>query len=614
MAYRNCSDNSTVQTLVATPEQSFNFSQLRAVVRRRAWPAIIAFVAVAAGAGAAAAFWPPTYSSAGTILIEQQELPADLVRSTVTTYASQRIQVISQRVMTTENLMGIIQRYNLYADLRRSKPREEVIATMRQATDLKMISADVIDPRDGHPTKATIAFSLNYSNRSPELAAQVANELVSLYLQQNIESRQKSAQDAVSFLQSESTRLNQDIDSIQAKVAAFKAQHEHELPELSQLNLTEMNQAQNAILETDTQIQSTQQQLIFLDAQLAQINPTSQIYDSTGQRVQSPEDLLKSLRSQYTRDSALYAPDHPDVVRLKRQITALEASTGEKPEAIANDYRRDLLDAQAQLADARHRYSQDHPDVVRLQRLVDSLQQKVKDAAPAAAAGASAGSAAAAATAAADSAADNPPYIQLRAQREAAASEREALTAKRATLQAKYDDYERRLASAPVVEREYAVLMRDLDTARTQYAEIRHKLQEADIADNLETERKGERFTLIEPPLVPEEPASPNRPLIVAFGFVAALMAAGGLVALLEAIDGSVRGQQDLHRLVSVPPLAVIPRMLNSVDLRTRLRRRRYALVGSVTGVLLAVLAVHLFYRPLDVLWAVAMRHLGATT
>lgn len=601
---------------MATPEQSFSFSQLRAAIRRRALPAIVVFVAVAAGAGAAAAFWPPTYSSAGTILIEQQELPADLVRSTVTTYASQRIQVISQRVMTTENLMGIIQRYNLYTDLRRKKPREEVIATMRKATNLQMVSADVIDPRDGHPTKATIAFSLGFSNRSPELAAQVANELVSLYLQQNIEQRQKSAQDAVSFLQSESLRLNKDIDSVQVKIAAFKSKNEHELPELSQLNLTEMNQAQAAILETDTQIQAVEQQLIYLDAQLAQINPTSQVYDSTGQRVQSPEDLLKSLRSQYARDSALYAPDHPDVVRLKRQIAALEISTKEKPQAVANDYRRDLENAQTQLADARHKYSDDHPDVVRLQKLVDSLQQQVKDASLAAAssapaAGSAAAAVAASSAAAVDPGADNPPYIQLRAQREAAASQHQALESKRAVLQAKYDDYERRLAGAPAVEREYAELMRDLSSAQSQYADIRHRLEEAAIADNLETERKGERFTLIEPPLVPEEPTSPNRPLIVVFGLLAAIVMTGGMVALLESMDNSVRGSDDLHQLVSIPPLAVIPRMLNSDDLAAQRRRRRYALVGTVASFVIAVVAVHLFYRPLDVLWAIALRHLG---
>ena len=355
--------------------------------------------------------------------------------------------------------------------------------------------------------------------------------------------------------------------------------------------------------------------------------------------MQSPEDLLKSLRSQYARDSALYAPDFPDVVREKREIGALEKSThGEKPQSIANDYRRQLEDAQTQLDDAKHRYAPDHPDVIRLQKLVDSLQIRVREAdqsaggsavnGPAAVSTTVAGAAAPGKGAAAASAgalpnpstsdpnagADNPSYVQLRTQREAARNEKEALEDKRAMLQARYDDYERRLARTPAVEREYSQMLRDLTSDQNQYGEIRRKLMEADIADNLETERKGERFTLIEPPLVPEEPASPNRPLVTILGTAAAFAFALGMVLLLESLDGSVRNRRDLLQLLSVPPLAIIPQMLTSLDHAARRRRRWYALGGTAGTLLLAVLAVHLFYRPLDVIWAVALRQLGLQT
>ena len=69
--------------------------------------------------------WPPTYRSTGTILIEQQEIPTDLVRSTVTSYADERVQIISQRVMTTQNLLEIIRRYELYQGLQKRESREK---------------------------------------------------------------------------------------------------------------------------------------------------------------------------------------------------------------------------------------------------------------------------------------------------------------------------------------------------------------------------------------------------------------------------------------------------------------------------------------------------------
>jgi succinoglycan biosynthesis transport protein ExoP len=595
-----------------TPEaQSFSAVQLWAAFKRRWLPALALAVAIVTGSILAAIFWPASYSATGTILIEQQELPIDLVRSTVSTYATQRIQIISQRVMTTEELMGIIQRYNLYPELRKSKPREEIIATMRRAVNLQMISADVIDPRSGSPTKATIAFSITYSNRSPQLAAEVANELVSLYLQQNIEAREKSSRDAVTFISGESARLDADINQIQGELAAFKSKHANELPELSQLNLTGVNQMQDQLLETDARLQSISQQLLFLDSQLAQINPTAQVYTSSGERVQSPADLLKSLRSQYARDSALYTPNHPDVIRLKRQIANLEASVdADKSGATLNDYRRQLEDTKTQLADALHRYSPDYPDVVQLQRLVDSLQAQV-DAQSLKASKDPKSSAPDADTEEARVNADNPAYVQLRAQRQGLTIDRKNLEERRVALQEKQNEYQQRLARTPAVEREYTEILRRLNSAQAQYGQLRAKQMEADVAENLETERKGEHFTLIEPPIAPEEPTSPNRGLIILFGLVAALGSALGVVILLETLDGSIRGRQQLQALISVPPLAVIPIMLTHDDLVLRRRHRLYALYSVFGCCAIAVIAVHFLYRPLDVIWAVALRHLG---
>ena len=584
------------------------------VLRRRRRAFFLAAAAVLLLAILAAIFWPPRYSATGVILIEQQELPADLVRSTVSSYASQRIQVISQRVMTTENLAGIIQRYNLYADLRKRHPREEVIKRMRSDTTLQMISADVIDPRDGRPTKATIAFSISYSSPSPELASKVANELVSLYLQQNIESRQQSSRDAAVFLTGQSARLDKEIKELQAKIADFKEKHADELPELTQLHLQEMQHAQDEIRDTDAQLRSLDQQITYLDAQLAQINPTAQVYSSTGERVQSPADRLKYVRTEYARALAIYSPDHPDVRRLKREMEGLEAAAAADSNTVnanveANDDRRQLEEAQTQLASARQRYSPDHPDVVRLERLVSSLQSRV---------GGEKSTAAAASSVPDESSiakpvngADNPPYIQIQAQREASINQVQALRRKRGELQATLSGLERHLANTPGVERDYTVMLRDLESAQSEYRLERLKQNEAQTAENLEVERKGERFTLIEPPFPPEEPASPNRRLILIFGLVAALGLGVGMVALLEATDGSVRGRHDLEQLLAMPPLAMIPVMLTREDRVARRRRRYSALYGALGAMLVGVVLIHLLYRPLDVLWVAALRRLG---
>ena len=180
---------------------------------------------------------PPTYRSGATILIEQQEIPQDLVRSAISSFADQRVQVISQRVMTTQNLLSLIERYNLYPDIRQSKPREVLLLQMREDIALRMISADVIDPRSGRPTQATIAFSISYQNRSPELALKVANDLTSLYLNENLTSRTQMAEQTSAFFSEEAARQQARIVELDKALAVFKQKHQDRLPELSQLNM-----------------------------------------------------------------------------------------------------------------------------------------------------------------------------------------------------------------------------------------------------------------------------------------------------------------------------------------------------------------------------------------
>lgn len=546
-----------------------------------------------------ALFWPPTYRSTGTILIEQQEVPTDLVRSAISSYADQRIQVITQRVMTTENLFKIIDRYGLYPRQRATQPREKIIARMRDDIDFEMISADVIDPRFGRPTKATIAFSVSYRNRAAELAARVANELVSLYMSVNIDSRKQDAANASSFLTDESARLSKTIDELQAKMARFKERHLDELPELAVLNSQMLNRTEDDLREVEARQRSLDQQISFLDAQLAQINPTAQIYSSTGERIMSPQDRLKFLRSEYARASGLYAPDHPDVVRLKREIAGLEKGTGD--EVDRNDIARQLEDASTKLASVRQKYSADHPDVVQLERLVQSLQAALND---------SNGTSATAARSA-GAGGDNPAYISVRGQREAAVNERKSLEESRVQLRAKLANLEDRMARAPAVERDYAGLSRELENNQLKYREVRQKQMEAQVSQNLEDERKGERFTLIEPPLQPEEPASPNRAAIIISGLVLALAAGVGAGFLLEQLDTSIRTRRDLEQLVGLPPLAVVPWFETADDREARRRWRGLRLAGLAGALLLAVVLTHVFYRPLDVLWQVALRRLG---
>jgi succinoglycan biosynthesis transport protein ExoP len=559
---------------------------------------------------------PSKYRSAGTILIEQQEMPQDFVRSTVTSYADQRVQVISKRVMTTETLLNIIRRYDLYPKLRATGTREAVIKQMTKDIALKMISADVIDPRSGHPTSATIAFEVSYISRNPDLAAKVANELTTLYLNENLNNRTQTARDASQFLQNEGDRLNHHIGELEADIAKFKDKHAQQLPELTQLNLQLMDHTEEELRSQEGRKASLEQQRVFLEAQLVMLKPNSTVYSDTGERIVSSSDRLKMARSQLDSARAMYGEDHPDVIRLQREVTGLErqvaatdqsgqgSSTLSTPDT--NDLRRELQSAQASLTEAQGRYGPEHPDRVRLQRSVDSLKARLSAVQLG---GAPAESSTARRMKPTD--ADNPAYVQIQAQLSGTINDLAATDEQIEKLRARAAEYQKNISLGPQVEQQYRELMRDYDNTRAKYTEVRSKQTEAKASQDLEADRKGERFTLIDPPLPPEEPVSPNRPLVLVLGFLFSCGLAAGALWMLEKVDNSVRGRLDLFELTGVPPLVLVPHITTEGDRKIERRRRRLAISGAMASLCVAVVLVHFFYVPLDVLWFTFSRRMG---
>lgn len=541
--------------------------------------------------------WPPTYRAGATILIEQQEIPQDLVRSAITSFADQRVQVISQRVMTTQNLTSLIERYNLYADIRESKPREVLLQKMRNDISLRMISADVIDPRSGRPTQATIAFSISYQNRYPDLTLKVASELATLFLNENLASRAQMAEQTTAFFSEEAAKQEARIAELDKKLADYKQKHQDSLPELSLLNLQVSDRTELELRDAENRITTIDSQQVLLRAQLAQLNPTSQVYSDTGQRVMGVEDRLKSLKSEVAGYKARYAPGHPDIVKAEREIAGLEKEA--KTQDDTSDIARRLSEAKAQLSRTQERYAPDHPDVIRLTHLVGELETEL------------AAQPSGAAMQKAQVHADNPVYIQVKGQLDALSAERTSAETKRDELRAKLDEYERRMARAPAVERDYRGLLRDLENAQLKYQQIRAKQGDVQVSENLEAERKGERFTMIEPPLPPEKPVTPNRMLIMATGFVLSFGMGLGAAVARDLFDPSIRGFGDIRQLLTVPPLAAIPTIVTAAERRRRKQRVRYTWAGSFAILIAGVSIVHLFVRPLDVLWITLTRRFG---
>ncbi len=535
---------------------------------------------------------PPKYKSTATILIEQQEIPTDLVQSTVTSFADQQIQTIQARVMTRTNLLKIIDKFNLYKSEREFETTEELVKNMQDDIGLNVINADVVDPRTGRPTTATIAFSLSFEGEYPGQVQRVASELSSLYLSENLSSRSHKAADTAKFFKQESDRLNKKINQLESRLALFKQKNANSLPELQSLNLQILQKLETDVSTQNTTLNSLQDRHFYLTGQLAQMDPGNPaLPDAAAQ--------LKSLEAQYATVRSQYSSHHPDVIRLKNAIDALKSQTGNYSSTGIVD---ELSQLRAELAEKLKRYTPDHPDVIALKAKIKSLTQAL--------------------AASKNKPEDkfyknnpqNPAYITLQAQLDAVGSQIKAVTRQRAHLKQKITDLEKDLYKAPQVERGYLVLKRDYDDAVQRYQQTQAKLMQADVAKQLESESKGERFSLIDPAALPEKPISPNKPAIIFLGFILATGCGIGFAFVSDAISGTVRGAQSLKNLVGVLPLAVIPYEMNLADITKRKRIRKRVVILFILVIVVALLVINFFITPLDVLWFRLLRKIDFLT
>ncbi len=566
-------------------EDTRSLSDYLAILGRRRKPAIITFAVLVVLAIALALNLPAVYRSTAVILIEQQEIPQGLVESTVTGYADQRIQVINQRVMTSANLLSLINKYDLYPEERRKLPPEQVIEMLRENIKLEMISADVLDPRSGRPMSATIAFSLGYESESPKKAQEVANELTTLYLNENVQARRRSTTDTADFLASEAKKLENEIAALEQRLATFKQENQGSLPEQVELNTRMMDRVERDLDAVDRDLRSIEERKIYLTGELASLDPNIPDFRQRGADAYDPDVRLQALQTEYLTKLSKYSEEHPDVQKLKNEIAALGGGDGQGVSALLQG---ELVAARSKLAELQERYAPEHPDVQRQERKVRALERSI---------------ASSSAVKPTQSMRANPAYINIKTQLQSAEVEKQSLLIKRAQLEARMNKIETQLKNMPRVEQEYRDLSRDYENASAKYQEIKAKQLEARLAQSLEADNKGERFTLIEPPLLPEVPIKPNRPAIIVLGLLLAIGAGLGVAFLLEGMDSSITSRHSLLAVTGIPPLAVIPKL---VDLEEEAKRKRRTLVAVgliltiLVGVALAI--IHVAYMPLDVL------------
>jgi len=528
-------------------------------ILRRRGPLFLCVAAIVVLIGVAVAYRStPLFASRGVLLAELPAISEAAVRL-AQNRPEARVRIITQRVITNDNLQKIIDEHGLYPDLE-GMPAE-ARARMRDHLDLSAEDPQILESLLGTTRpEGALAFSVTFNDSSPLVARDVANDLVSLYLSENREARREQASETIRFLTQESQRLDKEIAAREERLAGFKGKNAGALPELAESNRQLLDRAGRDLDSVEQEIRTLRERQAQYTAELGLLSPSSTLTNEAGAPVLSSYDRLKVLQREYLNLSSIYSPDHPDVQKKRRELEALAQNLG-VPAFDRATLESELQGLEDQLAAARDRYGPDHPDVKTLERSVTAARKALAST-PATPARRM------------PSTPDNPAYIQKQGQLSQATVDLKAAVERRDELRVQYADLTKRLQATPEVEAEYNALSRGLEQLIGQYNDTTTQINQAQIALNLEEDPTSERFTVLEQPVLASTPASPNRLAVLLLTLAISVVLGAAVVAIAERSDQAVRNAQDIVAYLEIPPLVAIPYVENRVDLRRRARRR----------------------------------------
>jgi polysaccharide chain length determinant protein (PEP-CTERM system associated) len=301
-----------------------------AIVKRRKTAFLIPFALIFLLSGTIALLLPAVYKSTATILIEQREIPAAYVTSSITTFAEQRMQSIQQRILTSSKLLELIKQFSLYTNLEKRKTREEIIDKMRKDIHLVPINVDIADRRSGRTATATIAFSLSYECEFAKKAQQVTGTITSLFLSEDLKVRKNQASSAHDFLMAEKEKIRTRINEVEKRIALFKQENALSLPELFQMNQRSLDDTLTRIERSKENLRALKEKKEELEDQLT--HTEQYLEDTESRKNQKNQDVqrLEQVKIQLINLKTQYSDLYPDVKKLNQEISDLSEKVADK--------------------------------------------------------------------------------------------------------------------------------------------------------------------------------------------------------------------------------------------------------------------------------------------
>jgi polysaccharide biosynthesis transport protein len=493
---------------------------------------------------------PSSYQSDAVILVQQQQVSPNLVAPSVDVSLEAQLESIRQQVLSRTRLQPIIDTYHLYPKhhgvLALFDPSDPVAQMQTKDVQIKLVEA----PSHANNQETLTAFDISYSAPTPELAQSVNQKLTELFVQEHAATQEQFSQTTTSFLRTELEDARANLDQQDAKVKAFKAQHEGELPDQLQGNLQVLSGLQDQLQNNERALSGAQQQRLYLQSIVQQYNSVQTDLGNTGDSTVAPETLdkqLKDLEMELAQERSQYTDNYPDVIALKDQIAKTKELQKQTQEELTSQKKPDKG------GDA----------------LPPGSAVELENGAP-------------------------TQMMQIQSQLKANQLEMQSLAAAQKRIETQIATYQARLNAAPLVEQQFDEISRGYVESSKNYDVLQQKLQDSELAANLQQNQQGEQFTIVSPPSVPGAPSAPNHLLISLAGLGAGVAIGLGLGLLLEFTNVRIRKETDLEGVVSVRVLVGIPKMSTPVENRRR-AVLRWVERGAVLAMVVIVLAGNIY-------------------
>jgi polysaccharide chain length determinant protein (PEP-CTERM system associated) len=493
---------------------------------RYRWLILIPFVIAAIGTIAVSRILPDRYRSETLILVVPQRVPEAYVKSTVTARIEDRLQSISQQILSRTRLERIIQDFNLYESERRTGIMEDLVERMRKDIEVQIVKGD--------------AFRVAFTGQDPRTVMRVTERLASLFIDESLRDREVLAEGTNQFLEAQLEDARRQLVDHEKRLEEYRRKYNGQLPTQVDSNLSTIRSAELQLQTTTDSFNRDRDQKALLERQITDL-------------------------------SAIEGPTAPrETVEVGSDGTVGGTGTA----------AQQLEAAKAALAGLQLRLTAQHPDVLRMKRVIRDLEAKAETEALQRPLGGP--------TITPAERARQARLNELKLEREAIIRAMTTKDAEMKRLRGVIADYTVRVEAAPTRESELVALTRDYDTLQKSYASLLSKREDSQISANLERRQIGEQFKILDPARLPEKPSSPNRPLINAVGALVGLGLGLGLAILLEYKDTTLKSDADVAVTLMLPVLAAVPLIVTLADVKQRKRKRLILSLAAATVIVIA--------------------------